>query len=151
LSRIVPLTAWLAILAPAPIQASDPAWEPLPGLDEAVLIEFDRDSVARREGQLTLWLRLSFAKPVAGRRLAFHSAVAEHAVDCARRRHATMRMTTYSGMLGEGEVIDRWDRSPHDWDWRSALGDPADEGIIALACAQAAITHLSRPITTSPP
>jgi hypothetical protein len=116
-----------------------------------VLVEIDPDSVGTREGLLTLWLRLSFETPVASRHLAFRSAVAEHAVDCPRRRHAAIRMTTYSGMQGEGDVIDRWDRDPGEWAWRSARGDPADEGILALACAQAAMTRFTRPITTGPP
>lgn len=147
----VPVIAALAVLLSARVSASDPVWEPLAGLDESVLIEIDRASVAHRDGQLTLWLRLSFEGLVASRRLGFRSAVAEHAVDCLRRRHATIRMTTYSETLGGGEVIDRWDRSPQDWDWRSARGDPADYGIVAVACAQAPATHLSRPITINPP
>jgi hypothetical protein len=151
MKRAVPFIALLATLLPAALAASEPVWEPLSGLDQSMLVEFDRASVARRDGQLTLWLRLSFAGPVASRRLPFRSAVAEHAVDCVRRRHAAIRMTTYSETLGAGEVIDRWDRSPQDWHWRSAEGDPADEGIVAVACAQAATTHLSSPITTSPP
>ncbi|MGQ0429255.1 MAG: surface-adhesin E family protein [Gammaproteobacteria bacterium] len=151
MKRIASVIAALATAAPWAVLASEPAWETLPGVDDSVLVEFDPASVARREGLLTLWLRLSFAEPVASRQLAFHSAVAEHAVDCTRRRHAAIRMTTYSGKLGEGDVIDRWDRSPQEWSWRSARADPADEGIVALACAQAAMTHLSRPITTSPP
>ncbi|MGQ0383545.1 MAG: surface-adhesin E family protein [Gammaproteobacteria bacterium] len=152
MKRIVPVIALLAGSSALASLASEPAWEVLPGPDGSVLLELDRDSVGQREGILTLWLRLSFAEPVPSRRhLAFHSAVAEHAVDCARRRHAAIRMTTYSGKLGEGDVIDRWDRSPQDWAWRSARGDPVDEGIVALACAQPALTRLSRPVTTSSP
>lgn len=151
MKRAVPFIAAMAVLLPARADVAEPLWEPLASLDRSVLVEVDPASVARRDGRLTLWLRFSFEGPVASRRLPFRSAVAEHAVDCAHRRHAAMRMTTYSAMLGEGDVIDRWDRSPQDWDWRSEKGDPADAGIVALACAQAAATHLSRPITSSPP
>jgi hypothetical protein len=151
MKRAAPFIAALAILLPAHTTATEPSWEPLASIDQSVLVEVDPASIARRDGRLTLWLRISFAGPVASRRLPFRSAVAEHAVDCAQRRHAVMRMTTYSGTLGEGDVVDRWDRSPQDWDWRSALGDAADAGIVALACAQAAATHLSMPITRSPP
>ena len=124
----------LAVATPSVVRASEPDWEMLPGLDGAVLVEIDPGSVGWREGHLTLWLRISFPAPVASRQLPFRSVVAEHAVDCESLRLATMRMTTYSGTLGDGDVIDRWDRGPRDWTWRAARDDPADVAIIALAC-----------------
>lgn len=141
-----------AVLGSSPVspQAEEPAWEPLAGADRAVTVEIDRGSLDRREGLLTVWLRLDFAEPARGRIQAFRSAVAQHAVDCRQRRHAAIRMTTYSGHLGQGDVVDRWDSSPEHWDWRSARGDPADEGILRVACDQAPATVLSRAITTSP-
>lgn len=140
----------LLLAACAPAQAADPAWELLGGGSPDATVEIDRASLRRIDGLLTVWLRFDFAAPVQGRILAFRSAVAQHAIDCRGRRHATMRMTTYSGRLGEGDVVDRWDRSPGQWDWRPADGDPLDAGILGIGCDQAPATALSSPIVMSP-
>lgn len=145
----------LAILVAAfgfgtPAAAAEPWWEPLTGALDDVSIEIDRASLERREGLLTVWLRFDFVEPVRGRTQPFRSAVAQLAVDCGRRRHATIRMTTYSDRFGEGDVIDRWDSSPERWVWRAARGDPADAQILQVACDQAPATALSNAIATSP-
>jgi hypothetical protein len=133
-----------------PAAPVEPSWEPLTGVEDDVSIEIDPASLERREGLLLVWLRIDFAEPVRGRIQPFRSAVAQLAVDCGRRRHATIRMTTYSDRLGEGDVIDRWDSSPQRWVWRAARGDPADAQILHVACDQAPATALSKAMATSP-
>lgn len=134
-----------------PAAAAEPSWEPLTGAPDGALIEIDRASLERREGLLTVWLRIDFDQPAQGRIQPFHSAVVQYAVDCMRRRHAAMRMTTYSGRLGRGDVIDRWDRSPEFWVWRSERAGPPDADLLGLACDQAPATALSKAMATSPP
>lgn len=147
--RLAILVATLGFGMPA--AAAEPWWEPLTGALDDVSIEIDRASLERREGLLTVWLRFDFAEPVRGGTQPFRSAVAQHAIDCGQRRHAAIRMTTYSGLLGHGDVIDRWDRSPEFWVWRSERAGPADAQLVGFACAQAPAMAFSMPITTSPP
>lgn len=134
-----------------PASAANPVWEPLPGGGDEAFVEIDRTSLTLREGWLTVWLRFSFAQPVRGRIQSFRSAVAQHAIDCRSRRHATMRMTTYSGRLGDGDVVDRWDDDPPGWQWRGESAGAADAELVRLACGQAPTIALSMPMTMSPP
>jgi hypothetical protein len=149
-------TLFIAIAAAAaplvwPARAADPVWEPLAGAGDGAYVEIDRTSLALREGWLTVWLRFSFAEPVRGRVQSFRSAVAQHAIDCRGRRHAAMRMTTYSDRLGDGDVIDRWDDDPQGWAWRAESAGAADAMLVRLACAQAPAIAFSMPMTMSPP
>jgi len=140
------------VVAPGLAGAQEPAWETL-AADEgtATLVEMDRTQVRYRDGQLSGWLRLSFAEPAQGRIQPFRSAVALYAFDCARQRYAAIRMTTYSEPLGEGEVIDRWDRPPARWAWMVARLGSVDETMLDRACIQAPATILSSAMQTRPP
>lgn len=140
-----------AVFAGAELRAAEPVWTPLPGGDAGLFVEIDALSLERHDELLTVWLRLDFDRAVQGRILPFHSALAQHAIDCRQRRHAAFRMTTYSGRLGHGDVIDRWDRSPALWQWRDENSGSEDAALIRAACAQAPATAFSRPMTTSPP
>jgi len=149
--RIVIGIAAAALHPGWPACAANPVWEPLAGAGDGAFVEIDRASLALREGWLTVWLRFSFAEPVRGRIQSFRSAVAEHAIDCRGRRHAVMRMTTYSGRIGDGDVIDRWDDDPSGWEWRAESAGAADAALVWLACAQAPAIAFSMPMTMSPP
>lgn len=139
------------VVTPCLAGAQEPVWEPLVVDDGATtLIEMDRTQIRYRDGQLSGWLRLSFAEPAQGRIQLFLSAVALYAFDCAGQRYAVIRMTTYSEPLGEGEVIDRWDSAPSHWQWRTVRRGSADERMQGIACAQAPATILSMPMATSP-
>lgn len=149
--RRLAAVAVLFVVSVPGVRAAEPVWEPIADADPAIFIEMDRASVEARDDFVTVWLRFDFSEPVAGRILPFRSAVAQHAVDCRQRRHAAMRMTTYSGNQGDGDVIDRWDRGPEDWAWRSERSETADAELIRLACDQTPATALSMAMTMSPP
>lgn len=144
------IIAVLSLLAPMLASAAEPSWEPIGSGDPLASVEIDRASLERREGLVTVWLRINFAAPTRGRVQPFQSVLAQYAVDCSRRRHAAIRMTTYSEAQGDGEVIDRWDRNPEAWVWRTAGGDPADAAILRIACDQTPATVLSSAMTSRP-
>lgn len=144
------IIAVLSVLLPVPALTAEPSWEPIGSSDPLASVEIDRASLERDEGLVTVWLRFEFAAPMRGRVRPFQSVLAQYAVDCSRRRHAAIRMTTYSEALGNGEVIDRWDRNPEAWVWRTAGGDPADAAILRIACDQAPATVLSNAMTSNP-
>ncbi len=139
------------VAIPCLARAGDPIWEPI-AVDEAAstLVELDRTRIGYLEDQLTAWLRLSYAEPVQGRIQQFRSAVAFYAFDCDGLRYAVIGVTTYSEPLGEGDVIDRWDSAPARWQWRTVQRGSGDERMLAIACAQAPATILSKPMAMSP-
>lgn len=140
------------LFTPSLVAAQEPVWEPyVADGDASVMVEMDRTRIQCMDGQLTVWLRLSYAAPVQGRRKLFRSAVALYALDCAGRSLALIRATTYSEPLGEGDVIDRWDDAPSRWQWRMAQPGSADEQLLRIACAQAPATVLSSARSMSPP
>lgn len=139
------------VVAPWLAQAGEPVWEPIVADEPAsTLIEMDRTRIGYLDGQLTGWLRLSFAEPAQGRIEHFRSAVVLYAFDCAGRRYAVIRVTTYSRMLGEGDVIDRWDSAPPQWQWRTPRRESTDARMLGIACAQAPATILSNPMDMRP-
>lgn len=129
--------AWLApavlLAATLPALAQEPAWSSLAS-DPAVQIEIDAGSIRRVDGQLTGWLMFNFADEQPGRVRPYRSVLAMVAFDCEARRYAIIQGTSYGGLRGNGEVIDRFDAAPEDWQWRPADASAESTRMLDSAC-----------------
>ncbi len=125
----------MVLLASPAAGAGEPLWTPLgPDAAHVAMLEMDTESVAEHNGLRMAWLRVSLGSPESGARQAYQSVITLLAFDCKGERYAITRITTYSGLLGDGEVIDRRDRSPSDWQWTVPAAGSAEARMLGLAC-----------------